>query len=105
LVGKSRLLQTDVDLIARLLENPDAYGADPREFAGKILRALYANESEKAIAATRGGIFAYAGLGVGIILGPYDTLDAAREDARNPNLGEFKWLYPARMVHPFRYKG
>lgn len=102
----TRLLDSDVKLIARLLEDPEEWEDSPTNFSRKILRALYDNDSVASINATRGIIVVHGGPGATWGLGPYPTVAAAHAAVRSrdfPGFSGTEKLYAMHLTHPDRY--
>jgi len=106
-VAKASLLLSDINQVVRLLEDESAWGQDPKIFAKKILETILSNDSESAIAATRGIIVVRGASDCYWGIGPYATVDAAKKAASDPAAsglaGSVTGYRTMHLRHPWWY--
>lgn len=95
---------TDVAIVAGLLSDPANHGSDANELARTILKAIYANDSEKSISATRGIVVVQPPNFPPWAVGPFPTVSSAVKAAVEGKIRNsgFERIIPMRLVHPNR---
>lgn len=107
-LAKASLLLSDITQVVRLLEDEASWGSDPKFLAKKILESLYNNDSDAAMAATRGIIVVRGDSDAYWAIGPYATVDAAKKAAADPaamglSASSVSGYRTMHLRHPWHY--